>query len=94
MERPLNKKQLLDLSVYTKSGQHLGRVVDFLYEPSSQTIIQYTVRNTDILNTLLPHREFLVSEKQVIAVTAERMVVDDTLTPVSARAATAAPTIK
>ncbi len=90
MERPLSKKQLLDLPVYTKSGQHLGKVVDFSFDPTSQSIIQYTVRSADILNTLIPHRELIISEKQVITITAKKMTVDDTVTPVAEAAASAA----
>ncbi len=82
MANQLNKKQLLDLPVYTKSGQHLGKVVDFLLDSATHQIVQYTVRGSDLLATLLPHRELLVSEKQVISVSEEKMVVEDTVTPV------------
>ncbi|MFZ6036618.1 MAG: PRC-barrel domain-containing protein [Patescibacteria group bacterium] len=76
----LQKKQLLDLPVYTKSGQHLGRVIDFTFDAASQTIIQYTVGSSDILKKILNQQELIVGAHQVLNITTKKMTVDDTTT--------------
>lgn len=78
---PLNRKQLIDLPVWTQSGQHLGKVVDFELDGQTQQVVQYHVRSTDLISGLLAP-ELLVSREQVVSLTKEKMVVEDTLSPV------------
>lgn len=72
----LTSKQLLGLPVETQSGQHLGRVHDFMLDPTHQTIVQYSVR-AGVLPKELFGRELLVASEQVVLLTEEKMVVDD-----------------
>ncbi len=74
----LRKGELINLPVYTQSGEHLGKVADFVFQPDGQTIIQYHIKSGTLLRELL-EKELLVSREQVISITNERMVVEDSV---------------
>lgn len=73
----LKKKNLLNLPVYTQSGQHLGRISDFEFEPGTQAIIKYYVKSGGLIKELLQD-ELLINREQVVAVTHDKMTVEDT----------------
>ncbi|MBI5037499.1 MAG: PRC-barrel domain-containing protein [Candidatus Kerfeldbacteria bacterium] len=91
MEQRWSTKQLRDLPVYTKSGTHLGTVVDVQLDMNAHQVQHYVVRRTDLLGSLLDNTELLVAPSQVISVTKKKMVVDDTTTPVRAATEASAP---
>lgn len=74
----IGAKKLIGLPVYTQSGDHLGKVVDFTVDQSQHVIQQYIVRSRDLIGELL-QKELLVGPEQVISITAERMTVEDAL---------------
>lgn len=74
----LNKGQLIGLPVYTLSGQHLGRVVDFELDASSHIIKKYIVKSGGLIKEFL-QKELIINREQVISISDERMVVDDSL---------------
>ena len=82
MEQSLKTKQLLDLPVYTKSGVHLGKIVEIRIDMTRHQVQHYVVRRADLLQSLLDKSELLIAPSQVISVTKKKMVVDDTTTPV------------
>lgn len=73
----LRVRELLNLSVVTQSGAHLGRLAGFEFEAESQTIVRYEVRRS------LFGPPLLVSRGQVIAIDAQQMIVEDALVPVT-----------
>ncbi|MFH0804786.1 MAG: PRC-barrel domain-containing protein [Patescibacteria group bacterium] len=76
----LQLRQLSNLPVYTQSGQHLGRVVDFELDSTSQSVLQYHVRSSQLIRELL-RQDLLVSREQVVSLTNEKMVVEDSTVP-------------
>jgi len=72
----LTKKILIGLPVYTQSDQHLGKVADFELDPTTQLIVRYHVKGGDLIKELL-RSELIVSREQVIAISPQRMVVED-----------------
>lgn len=70
-------RELLNLSVVTRSGAPLGRLVGFEFETESQTILRYEVRRS------LFGAPFLVSRDQVISIDANQMTVEDAVIPVA-----------
>lgn len=78
----LKKKDLLNLPVYTQSGQHLGRISDFEFEPSTQTILKYHVKSGGLIKELLQD-ELLVNREQVLVITHDKMTVEDSLAAIS-----------
>jgi len=74
----LTQKQLIGLPVYTQSGEHLGKVSDFVFDQETQAIKQYSVRSRDLIGELL-QRDLLISRDQVVQITAERMTVEDSV---------------
>ncbi|MFH1207687.1 MAG: PRC-barrel domain-containing protein [Patescibacteria group bacterium] len=74
----LTAKQLIGLPVYTQSGEHLGKVSDFVVDQESQSIRQYSVRSRDLIGELL-QRDLLISRDQVLQVTEEKMTVEDSV---------------
>lgn len=72
----IRKREIINLPVYSESGQHLGRVVDFEFDSASHIILIYYVRSKDIIKELL-QKELLVSKDQVLSIDQEKMVVED-----------------
>lgn len=66
-------QQLKNLPVVTRSGQALGHVDGFIFDPELHAIVQYEVRQ----GMPLARRTLLVAASQVLGITAEHMTVDD-----------------
>lgn len=75
----LKKQEIINLPVYTQSGQHLGKVVDFEIASQTHTIEKYVIRNNTIVGSIL-QKDLLISPSQVISISKNKMVVEDTLT--------------
>lgn len=71
----LSSHDLLGLSVFTRSGEALGRVVDFSIDQDSQSILSYDVKQGGLRGVL--GRHFLVHRSQVLEFSAEKMIVED-----------------
>lgn len=65
-------KNLLHLPVETKSGSKLGKVVEINLDTDGHLVREYIVRPA-----LFSQRTFLIRPVQVVAVTAEKMIVED-----------------
>ena len=72
----LTVKQLSGLPVETESGQSLGKICNFVFDPGTHTILQYEVSHHPFLRDILG-REFLIANTQVVSITTEKMVVED-----------------
>ncbi len=66
-----------NLPVYTKSGQHLGRVVDVEVEARGSQVVYYHIAPTVPLVGKLWHKKLLVSPRQIVSLSADKMVVED-----------------
>ncbi len=71
----INLHTLLHLPVYTQSGARLGKVRDVKLNIESHSVQQYVVRAG-----LLNKNEYLIGPAQVISISEEKMIVDDTIT--------------
>lgn len=71
-------KDLHHLPVETQSGQKLGRIVDFEVDVESHLILTYLVRPSRLSNPLV-QSELRIDRAQVVALTPERMVVQDSI---------------
>jgi len=67
--------QLINLPVYTQSGQHLGRVDAFEIDIDNHQITKYHIR-TGLISGLW-HQELIIDTSQVISISAEKMIVED-----------------
>ncbi|OGH71706.1 MAG: hypothetical protein A2921_02905 [Candidatus Magasanikbacteria bacterium RIFCSPLOWO2_01_FULL_43_20b] len=67
-------KQLKKLPVETKSGKYLGRLRDIVFEIDEQIVVQYGVSPS-----LLSGKKYLISREQVLNISAEKVVVDDSV---------------
>jgi len=72
----LRNSQLINLPVFTESGQKLGRVVDFELDSQRQIIVKYYVSGQNIIKELIG-QDLLISSDQVISIDQEKMVVED-----------------
>jgi sporulation protein YlmC with PRC-barrel domain len=72
----LSKSQLLHLPVETRSGRQLGKIVDFVVDAASQTIVQYHVKSSTFVPGLF-EQKLLVGRDEVVSLTNEKMVVED-----------------
>lgn len=71
----IDSKDLINLPVATQSGQHLGKVAGWVLDADSQSIYQYRVKPSG-LGGLFSH-ELLIHREQIIAVTADKVIVED-----------------
>lgn len=78
----LTDRQLVGLPVVTQSGQQLGSVTGFECDIEHHTIETYLVSTSPLITRLfgLQRRTLAVARTQVIAITAEAMIVHDALT--------------
>jgi len=75
----LKKQEIINLPVFTQSGENLGRVVDFEVSSDTHQIEKYIVRSGLMAGGIL-QKDLLISPTQVISMTNEKMEVEDTLT--------------
>jgi len=71
----LENQDLINLPVYTKSGQNLGRVDHFEIDQSSHTILRYYIKS-GLLKGLW-QEQLIVHRSQVISINKEKMIVED-----------------
>lgn len=72
----ITSKQLLGLQVVTVSGQKLGRVQQIELDTATHQVTCYEVKIHFSLSDLIPDT-LLISPQQVVAITAEQVVVED-----------------
>jgi len=76
----LNQKQLNHLPVYTQSGDFLGRIADYVLDTQQHQIIQYLVGSSSWLKNILSQQaELLIAQDQVVLLSEEKMVVQDSI---------------
>lgn len=75
----LSNKNIIGLSVVTKSGFVLGRIRDFDVDLETQSILRYFVRNRSLTSKILSEglEEVIISRNQVLSFSDTEMVVDD-----------------
>lgn len=72
-------KDTLGLPVYTESGTHLGKLIDVILDVESHMVVSYEVRTGSLAQQVLSQQDAVVSiqPQQVVGITAERMIVQD-----------------
>lgn len=81
----LTTQQLLNLPVYTQSEVWLGHINGLELDAGEHRIVKYFVQKTDLVNRLLgsvrSNAPLAVAPTQVVSLSAERMIVADTVMP-------------
>lgn len=72
-------QDLIGLPVFTKLEQELGKISGFDVDIDTQSIIKYYVKKHSILADLLGAKDLIINQSQVVLITAEKMVVDNTV---------------
>jgi len=72
----LKKNQLINLPVFTRSGDRLGHIVDFELNTELQEVVKYHVRGKNIIKELI-EKDLIISAGQVISLDDRKMVVED-----------------
>lgn len=72
----LNHKQIVNLPVYTKTETRVGFISHFDVDELEQKIVRYYIKPHQGIASMFGS-ELLVSPKQVISITREKMIVDD-----------------
>jgi sporulation protein YlmC with PRC-barrel domain len=73
----IQSNDLINLPVYTQSGQHLGRIDSFDIDLETYTITHYYVK-TGLIKGLW-HQQLVIAQSQVISISKEKMVVEDNI---------------
>lgn len=68
----LRAHELLHLSVFTRSGERLGRVIGFTMDSDTHRIVSYAVKKI-----FLP--SITITAEQVIMLTTEKMIVENAI---------------
>ena len=69
-------KKILHLPVFTRSGEELGKVSDFTINVDTQEIERYFVKSSHMIEEFFS-KELIISNKQVISINKEKIIVDD-----------------
>lgn len=72
----INGKKLMNLPVYTQSGDRLGEVDDLELETEGQTIINYLVGSKGMIKGLFGNK-LVIHRSEVISISEEKIVVDN-----------------
>ncbi len=72
----LKNKDLINLPVETKSGQSLGRIVEFEIDVLTGKIVNYYVKSGNVIKGLFKD-ELIINQSQVVSLDKEKMVVED-----------------
>ncbi len=75
----INTDQLFHIPVETADGHNLGHVVCLEIDIESQSIMQYQVRPTGIVASVLRNVDLLIHRNQVVSLTKDKMIVDSTV---------------
>lgn len=75
----ISSKNLLGLPVFTKLGQELGKISGFDLDIDTQSITKYYVKKHSILAELLGERDLLIDQSQVVSISKEKMIVEDSV---------------
>lgn len=74
----IKRKQLIGLSVRTKSGEILGQVSDFELDTDNSEIIRYIITSSRLVKKILAS-DLLIDKSQIIEINDREMVVEDGL---------------
>lgn len=74
----LRDKELRGIRVFTRGGENVGKIAGFVVDADHHTVEQYVISKSRLLSVLLPD-ELLVHRSQVIELTEERMVIEDSV---------------
>ncbi len=72
----MTNREIINLRVETKSGQALGRVVEFEIDALTGKIVSYRVKSSNVIRGLFKD-ELIINQSQVISLTKEKMIVED-----------------
>ncbi|PIS04840.1 MAG: hypothetical protein COT81_04250 [Candidatus Buchananbacteria bacterium CG10_big_fil_rev_8_21_14_0_10_42_9] len=86
----LENQDLVNLPVETQSGESLGHINHFEIDPATQEVVKYYVKAGLIKN--LWKDQLVIDRSQVISISKEKMVVEDTTSKVTQSNPKLAPT--
>ena len=73
----ISSQKLINIPVETESGQLLGVVESFNVDIDSQSILEYNIKPANKVLDLIKN-DLIVSRGQVVCITREKIVVEDT----------------
>jgi sporulation protein YlmC with PRC-barrel domain len=76
----LDIKTIKKLQVETESGVTLGKIIDLEIDTTNHNVVKYSVTKSKFLNA---SEKLAISPAQVIRVTENKMIVQDTLEPIA-----------
>ena len=72
----MDSKEIIDLPVYTESGNYLGQVVDIEIDQETGQVKNYFIKSHNFLKNLF-QGYLIIRAKQVISISKEKVVVRD-----------------
>ncbi len=71
----ISSSDLINLPVFTKGGEHLGRVASLDVDIDTHEVRHYYIK-TGLIKGLW-HEQIMIAPSQVVSITAEKMIVED-----------------
>ena len=76
----LQNKQILNLPVYTRSDDFLGRVASFEVDSETRLIVKYYVGSSSLVRKIIKDEpELVINDAAVIEISEEKMTVQDSV---------------
>ncbi|MFA6272480.1 MAG: PRC-barrel domain-containing protein [Patescibacteria group bacterium] len=74
----ISSKKLLHLSVFTNSGEELGKISELIINVDTHEVEQYIIRSSNLIEEFFS-KELLINKSQVISISKEKMIVEDSV---------------
>ena len=72
----LTTDNLINLPVYTQSGEILGKIKEIEIDPSTQAISRYFIKSNQMIKRLSA-KQLIIRPNQVISLDKRKMIVED-----------------
>ncbi|MFA6525119.1 MAG: PRC-barrel domain-containing protein [Patescibacteria group bacterium] len=74
----ISSKKLIHLPVFTDSGDELGKISELIINIDTHDVEQYIIKSSNLIEEFFS-KELLVSNSQVISISKEKMIVEDSI---------------
>jgi sporulation protein YlmC with PRC-barrel domain len=72
----LTSKDLINLPVYQKNGDFLGKIKEIELDASTHAIVRYFIKNSQVIKRLSV-KELIIRSNQVVSLDNKKMIVED-----------------
>lgn len=81
----MQPKEIINLPVFTESGQYLGKIVDIELDDAAEVALRYIVKSSNPIKRIF-EKTLIIHRSQVVSIDKEKMIVEDSVRKIRERA--------